>query len=287
MENLINEFGLQQEYKAKNMEEAVNTLREQVETDVTNENAYQIIVRSSAPQKAADMVNYLLDYLNETVVRLNVQKSKNNREFLGQRYDEIVTRLTLAEDSLQKYQEQSGIFEAGEQVKLMLGAYSELETGLIEKQLELSFLEKTLPEGYPNIERTRVEYNIFKEALDSMKRMGKDNSIFLAYNSLPQKAKNFLRHYRDVQIYRNILEFVLPLYEQARFEEAKNIPVLQIIDYGSVPVKRSYPKRTFMALLIAVFITSIYIFFLITIELIRSSQNAKMIAIRNQVKLLR
>ncbi len=241
-------------------------------------------VNASSPHKAAEMVNYLLQYLNETVIKLNVQKSRNNREFLGQRYDEIALKLSMAEDSLQKYQEQSGMLEAKEQLKLVLGAYSELEEGLLEKQLQLSVLEQTLPEGSPMTEKFKVEYTLFKNELDKIKQSGKDNSVFLAFSSLPQKAKSYFRHFRDVEIYQKVLEFVLPLYEQSRFEEQKNIPVLQIIDHGSVPVKRAYPKRTLLSLLFTVAITFLYIFYLITSELFRSSTNAKILTIRNQLK---
>ncbi|MCZ7614320.1 MAG: hypothetical protein M5T52_12495 [Ignavibacteriaceae bacterium] len=50
--------------------------------------------------------------------------------------------------------------------------------------------------------------------------------------------KKFLRLYRDIEIYTAILEFIVPIYEQAKLEEQKNIPVLQVIDYGVVPEKK-------------------------------------------------
>jgi tyrosine-protein kinase Etk/Wzc len=287
LENIVNEFNLIEEYEVKNIEAAVKALEKKIDTDVTREEAFRITVNASSPEKAAEMVNFLLSYLNETVVKLNVQKSKNNREFLGQRYVEIVERLSTAEDSLQKYQEESGMMEAKEQLKLVLGAYSELETGLLEKYLQMSLLEKTLPEGSPVVDNAKMEYKLFKDELDAIKRDGKNNSIFLAYSGLPHKAKTYLRHFRDVEIYQTILELVIPLYEQARFEEAKNIPVLQVIDYGSVPIKRVYPKRTLMALLITIFITSLYVFVVVSKELIGISDNPKMLKIRNQIKYLR
>lgn len=81
--------------------------------------------------------------------------------------------------------------------------------------------------------------------------MGKDRKInLLTLNKLPQKAISYLRLYRDVEIYTNILEFELPLYEQAKIQEQKNVPILQIIDAAIPPAKRSFPKRTILAFLI-------------------------------------
>ena len=69
---------------------------------------------------------------------------------------------------------------------------------------------------------------------------------------------------REVEIGQSILQFVLPLYEQAKFEEQKDTPILQIIDYAEAPPKKSFPPRALMTLIInfGIFIIlTLYIFF--------------------------
>jgi len=44
----------------------------------------------------------------------------------------------------------------------------------------------------------------------------------------------------------------MPLYEQAKIEEKKDYPVLQVIDYAVPPAKKSYPPRTIFSLVGAI-----------------------------------
>jgi len=104
IEQIISKFDLLKEYKTESMEKAVKTLRKQIKGKVNDENAYEITVRASSAKKASDIASYLLELLNKTIVELNVAKSKNNRIFLEQRYNEMSANLHIAEDSLQYYQ---------------------------------------------------------------------------------------------------------------------------------------------------------------------------------------
>ncbi|MGE5402327.1 MAG: hypothetical protein ACM3S2_18160 [Ignavibacteriales bacterium] len=251
LEKIVKKFDLMKDYHLNSLEKAEMQLDENIKTKVTDENAYRITVRAKSPQKAADMVNYILDILNETVININVSKSRDNRVFLEQRYNEISEGLRHAEDSLQLYQEQSGLFEAKEQTKSILDAYIDMETEVTAKKMELSVMENLNGKDSPKLEILKAQVNEFEKRLSQMKNNGEQNSILLSVNSLPRKAKNFLRHKRDVEVYSAILEFLVPLYEQAKFEERKSIPVLQVIDHGVPPEKKSYPPRTLLTLIIS------------------------------------
>lgn len=250
LEKVINKFELQKDYKLTSMEKTVKQLRENVKTETTDNNAYKITVRAKSAKKAADMVNYILELLNETVININVKKSSDNRQFLEQRYNEIKSDLSLAEDSLQIYQERSGLLEAKEQTRDILETYSKLEADVMTKRLELKIMEKVTNENSPKLDLMKTQLNEYEKQLIQMKNKGEGNGVFLALNSLPQKGKKYLRYYRDVQVYSTILEFLVPMYEQAKFEERKSIPVLQVIDYGVPAEKKSFPPRTALVLVI-------------------------------------
>jgi len=284
LEKIIVKFDLLNDYKLKSMEKAVDAARSHIKTRVTEENAYQIIVRASSSQKAADMANFLLEALNTTVVNMNVAKSRNNRIFLEERYNEMTRNLRSAEDSLQHYQETTGMFEAKEQTKLIITTYSTLEADLVSKQIQLSIMENMLSRDAPSLENLRIQVKEYEKKLDKMKREGESNGITLALDSLPSAAKHYIQHFRDVEIYGKILEFLVPMYEQARFDEQKNVPVLQVIEYPVPPEKKSYPPRTLLSLLItfgAFVITFLYV-------LLNENENwkkdARIIYIRENIK---
>ncbi|MDP3682883.1 MAG: hypothetical protein Q8S01_03035, partial [Ignavibacteria bacterium] len=91
----------------------------------------------------------------------------------------------------------------------------------------------------------------------------------------------YLRHYRDITVYNSILEFLIPMYEQAKFEEQKNIPVLQIIDYGYLPEKKTFPPRLLFSAIATFSTLFIAILFLILREVLISTKNSKIIFIKD------
>ena len=106
---------------------------------------------------------------------------------------------------------------------------------------------------------------------------------FMSLDKLPENAMKFLRIKRQIEIYNSILEFLIPLYEQARFEEVKNVPVLQVIDYGTPPEKKSYPPRILFSILIALFVASIVYIILVIREVLSKTNNSKLIFIRQNL----
>jgi len=143
LEKVIKKFDLQMEYGVdSSMEKAVKTLRSKVNVNDEDKVSYTIAVRASTPQKAADMTNYIVSILNESVIDLNVKKSRENRLFLEERYSEIKSSLRLAEDSLLIFQKNTGVFEAEQQVKASIEAFANLDAELARKQTELEVIQK-------------------------------------------------------------------------------------------------------------------------------------------------
>ncbi len=56
---------------------------------------------------------------------------------------------------------------------------------------------------------------------------------------------------------QRILEFVLPIYEQAKIDEQKDIPVLLVLDKAVPPEKKTKPQRSLIVLLFS-FLTLIF-----------------------------
>lgn len=283
LENLINKYDLMQEYKAKYLDDAVKILSKKINANLAEDNSFHISVRASSAHKAADMVNYILQYLNETVIKLNVAKSKTNKEFLEKRYAEIKRDLKNAEDSLQIFQQRSGILDPKEQPRLILNSFSKLENDVMEKQIELSIMEKIASKDSPQLNLLRTQLQEYKSSFENLKKKGDGENLMQPMSSLPEKTKNYLRYFRNVEMYNTILEFIAPLYEQAKFEEQKDMPVLQVIDYGNVPQKRVFPQRTLLSLAISFVIMLFVIAFLIIKEMLKKSSNPKLSIIRQEL----
>jgi len=247
--DLLNVYGLSTEIKGYK-EIALKALAGSIKASETEFSAYEIKVRANSPQLSADITNYIILLLNEKLIELRTEKSKNNRIFLEERVSEIRSNLTNSEDSLMQYQNQSGILAAEDQMKGLIETYTTLETELITKQIEQSILEKLRGKNSPQFETVNLEVIEYEQHLEEMKRKGGPSGLIPALNSLPEQVINYFRLLREVEINSAILEFILPLYEQAKIEEKKDIPTLQVIDDAVPPAKKSFPPRTILTLLI-------------------------------------
>jgi uncharacterized protein involved in exopolysaccharide biosynthesis len=271
---IIDNFDLYSVYElspeVKNYKQiALKTLASSISAYENEFNAYEITVRANSPKLSADITNYIVRTLNEKLIELRTQKSKNNRIFLKDRVTEIRESLKNSEDSLMIYQEKSGMLEPVEQFKGIVNAYTTLETELITRQIERSILIQLRGENSPQVNNITLEVEEYERKIREIKNTGSPEGMIPALDVLPEKGINYFRLLREVEINSKILEFVLPLYEQAKIEEKKDIPTLQVIDYAIPPEKKSFPPRTIITLVITFGVFIITLFFI----LIRENQN--------------
>ncbi|MCH7770452.1 MAG: hypothetical protein IIA49_05460, partial [Bacteroidetes bacterium] len=217
LQNIIDKFDLYKIYKLTPevkdyKKKAIEALSGNILANETEFSAYELTVRANSPQLSADIANYIIKLLNEKLIELRTQKSKNNRIFLGERIEEIRQNLRNAEDSLMIFQEESGILEPEEQFKGIVTAFTTLETELITKQIQKSILEKLRGNNSPQVETIIIEVNEFKKRLEEIKKYGNPDGVILSIESMPENAMNYYRLFREVEINSKILEFVLPLY---------------------------------------------------------------------------
>jgi uncharacterized protein involved in exopolysaccharide biosynthesis len=288
LQNIIDKFDLYKVYKLSPevkdyKKKAIEALSGSISASETEFSAYEIKVRANSPQLSADITNYIVLLLNKKLIELRTEKSKNNRMFLEDRVAEIRSNLTNSEDSLMRYQEQSGILAAEDQVRGLIETYTTLETELITKQIEQSIIEKLRGKNSPQFETVNMEVIEYEQRLEEMKRKGGPSGLIPALNSLPEKVINYFRLLREVEINSAILEFILPLYEQAKIEEKKDIPTLQVIDDAIPPAKKSYPPRTIITLVITFGVFIISFFFILIKENQNWQQSEKFLFIRKNL----
>jgi uncharacterized protein involved in exopolysaccharide biosynthesis len=96
------------------------------------------------------------------------------------------------------------------------------------KEIEIAILERTVSKDNPVLIQYKIEQNEIEKKVAGV----------------PEAGISTLRLYREVMIQQKILEFVLPLLEQARVDEQKNIPVTLVLDRATVPEKKDRPKRS-------------------------------------------
>lgn len=229
MEGVVVRFDLITVYGVSDrlMELAVKELKDNVNFEVQNEDYITVEILDKDPQRAADMANYFVQMLNEISIRLGTQEAKNNREFIEQRVSKIYADLHQAEDLLKKYQEKSPIAVPPEMSSSGIWGVAELYALKAKKEIEIGVLERTVSSDNQFLRQERIELGEINKKVEK----------------IPEVGLETVRLYREVMIQQKILEYVIPLLEQAKVDEQKTVPVLLVLDKAVVPEKKEKPKR--------------------------------------------
>ncbi len=268
-ETLIKEFDLMQEYKEEFLEKTLEAFEENIDIDVTEEGAIALSIYDPDPVKARDIVVRYYQLLDSIHTVLSVERATHNRVFLETRVEDTQQRLKFAEEKFRDMQLQTGILTIPEQIASGIQFIAELEAKALQLEIQLSYLGKIVDKKSSKYRQVEQELAEYRKTLGDLKTGGNSHdklSILPPLSEIPNISLNYYRLYRDVQIYNKILEFVLPQYEKARLEEAKNIPTVQLLDYPQVAELKAKPKRAFVVIAATFLFLVLLVTYIITVE---------------------
>jgi uncharacterized protein involved in exopolysaccharide biosynthesis len=254
-EEVINKFDLMKVYDLETMEKAIKELEDNVSVALGKEDAaVEISVYDTSPQRAADMANYYVEMLNKIYLEISLSEATSNRKFLEDRYNKNIEDLKNAEDKYKQFQEKYGVYSVADQVKSAIEVAAKLQSQIVLKEVELGIIDRTTTPENENRKIIKIELDELKRQMRNMKfgAPAKDSNIqiFAPFEKAPEIGIQYLNFYREMEIQGKILEILVPLYEQAKIEEQRNIPIVLSLDVAVPAVKSSKPKRLVIVLII-------------------------------------
>lgn len=262
---MIKKFDLRNVYEIdedKPFENVLNELEDNVDFNIEDEGNIVISVTDKIPQRAADMANYYIQILNDISTELSVTEARNNRIFIEKRFLQLEQDIADIEDSLENFSSKYNVLEMEEQIKAAISVAANLKAQIEIARIERDLLIKSYGEDNPLVEKAELKVNEIQKRLKQMK-FGEDSSLesslnlFIPFKDVPNVGIKYIRLMRDYEIQTKVLEFLYPIYEQAKIEEQKNIPVVVVVDEAISPEKKSSPKRSLIV--IGAFLLSFFI----------------------------
>lgn len=242
-EHMVQRFDLVERYDVKDVEFALEAWTKNVELEATEEGALIISVLDKEPETARNMVNIMLQELEIMNHYLATQKGKFNRQFLEERLKQNRDDLARNEESLRQFQKRYGAVEIPGQVLAGIEAYSQLYAQKVETEVQFKVAQSTLPFNDPKTKQLEILLKELNSRLESMMSGSDEKSVLLAFEDVPDLSLRYARLLREVEIQNQIMQIILPQYEQARMEESKNVPSLQIIDEPQIALNKTKPRR--------------------------------------------
>ena len=251
MERIVKDFDLMKVYEISDssMEKAIKMLDGNSSFEIQTEDYINIDVEDKDPRRAAAIANRYVEVLNDISIQLATREAHDNREFIERRLDQCKEDLHRAEDTLKSFEAVSGILVAPPENASAYASVAELYASRAKKEIEYAILARTTSHDNPMLQQLRIELSEFDRKL----------------GEYPEAGMGGIRLLREVSIQQKILEFLVPLYEQAKVDEQKEVPVLLVLDKAVPPEKKVKPMRTLIVLSVfalSTFLTLIIVFWI-------------------------
>jgi uncharacterized protein involved in exopolysaccharide biosynthesis len=264
-DSVISKFNLLARYKLKYLEDAREALWKHCATKLDKKaSLITLACEDKVPATASAMVAYIADEANRVAHRTSTSTASEERRFLDTRVAQAKTDLDQASRKLRDFQEQNKVISLPEQAKAIVASVASLRAQLLDKQLQLAFVDGFAASDESTSVQLRRQVGILDYKIKSLQEAkfggasSKDRAsnakpasteepksagLFPPAMNIPKLQYELEELLREQKIQETLLAMLTQRYEMARISEARDTSTFQILDQPVIPTKKSKPKR--------------------------------------------
>jgi capsule polysaccharide export protein KpsE/RkpR len=199
------------------------------------------------PQMAADIANFYVSELQNMI-----KKYENNyEEYVSRIYSEQNKKLHDIETEFGEFQKQTGIYNLEAQSEFAFQSLTEMELRKMQLEIQRDILKSTTQVNDPRITELNSQIKMYDNKILDYKSSNTYSNIPI--NKLSDQGIEFLRHYRDVMVQEQIVQFLAVEYEQAKLTNQKEEIKLYVVDYAVPADMKFKPKKASSLIIILLF----------------------------------
>lgn len=275
---LVRRFNLQKVYRSGYEEQACKALGGRTEAaEDRKSGVITITVTDHDRQRARDLAQAYVDEVNVLLAKVSTSSARRERIFIEQRLTQVNKDLETAENQFSKFASKNAALDIQEQTRAMVDAAAVLQGQLIAAQSELQSLEQIYTSNNVRVRSLQAQVKELQKQLlqlggtDSPKGIGDalspdDKPLYPPIRQLPLLGVEWADLYRQMKVQETVFGLLTQQYEMARLQEAKEIPVVSVVDPASLPERKSFPPRVLMILASTILCTIIGCFWLLGAE---------------------
>lgn len=262
--HLIDRFNLQRVYHTRyRITTAKRLARRTKITDDKKSGVITIEVEDTDPVRARDLAQAYLDELNKILNQTSTSTARQERIFIEHRLNAVQNDLERAQVELSDFSSKNSAVDIREQTRAMVDTGARVEAELLVEQSGLQSLRQIYGDNNVRVKETEARIASLQRDLVRMTgssaplQSGTDSSdsgdkgeLYPPLRQLPRLAVPYADLYRRVKVQEGVFELLTQQYEMARIQEAKDTPVVSVIDVPGIPEKKSFPPRLILTLLL-------------------------------------
>jgi uncharacterized protein involved in exopolysaccharide biosynthesis len=211
-----------------------------------------IAVTDHDPKRAAAIGEAYIAELNRLVTELSTSSARRERIFLEERLKAVSQDLEAAEKEFSQFSSKNTAIDIKEQGKAMVEAAATLQGQYIAAQTELEGLRQIYTDSNVRVRTVSARIAELKRQLEKLGGKGEDapetsgqpaNYLYPSVRKLPLIGVTYADLYRRTRVQEAVYEVLTQEYELAKVQEAKEIPIVKVVDPADIPEKKSFPPR--------------------------------------------
>ncbi len=224
-DEIIEKFGLINAYRVTTIDRAREELDERVTIYLTKEKIIEISVIDTNAERAASIANFFIERLDNAVKVLSVTTAKQDRIFTEKQLAETESNIASLETKLASVKNRENL-AADKELEQVSQTAGKLMQELFHKKLELKRKEEVLKSDSFEMTMMKKDIENLETALSKLLR-----------------SENELRNImRELKAQEAVYSFLTSKLEEAKITEARDTPVIQVLDNAVVPQKIYKPN---------------------------------------------
>jgi len=191
-----------------------------------------IEVDDPSPERAADIANRFVEELRRLTAGLALTEAQQRRVFFDRQLSSTKDKLTKAQLALQS----SGYNDSSlkTEPRVTAEAYTRLKSESIALEMRLNTLRMTLAPGAIEIQQAESNLNSIRRQLVHAED---------ASSAPKPNGAAYVERFREFKYQETLFELFARQLELARSDEAREGPLIQVVDLATPPEVKSRPKR--------------------------------------------
>lgn len=255
-QSVVERFRLQERYRARYLQDAISGLQGATDIKISREGVITVKVEDTDPRLAAQVANFYVEQLDRLVSEFGTGEAGRQRRFITAQLARAQGNLEDAEETLRSFQEQNRAVVLREQTRGAIDAAARLKGEIMAAEVQLQVMRNFATEANPDVMNLRRRVDEMKRQLARMQygdqvarrsRLGQPptadrREIYVPFAKVPEVGLELARLTRETKVQETLVGLLTQQLEQVKIAEARDFPVVQVLDRAVPAVRHSKPR---------------------------------------------
>jgi tyrosine-protein kinase Etk/Wzc len=251
---VVERFRLRERYRARYAEDAIRHLFGATTVSVSKEGTVSVKVEDLDPRMAAEVANFYVEQLDRMVSRYATGEAGRQHGFLTEQVARAKADLEISEAALRRFQERNRAISLQDQTKGAIEAAARLKGEVMAAEVQLQVMRNFATEANPEVASLRRRIDEMNRQLAQLQNgsgtSGSARDFAVPFPRVPEVGIELVRLTRDVKVAETLVTLLTQQLEQAKIAEARDLPIVQVLD-RAVPAERPSRPRLLVNILLA------------------------------------